>query len=267
MIDTFEETAGAVRRLSGAQSLAEASASLPQGAYSTLRTYGGNRIVRLAQHARRLEDSAGGSAALPEDRLRRAIAGALRATGHAESRLRVTFAPPRLFVSVEPFVTLPEALYRDGVTCVTLAMHRERPQAKDTRFISQAGQAYSALPPGVHEGLMVADDGAILEGLSSNFFAVRRDRLQTEEARSLPGVTRSMVLELASALLPVVPAAVRLGELPEVSECFLTSVSRGILPVVRIDHAPIGAGRPGPVSRELTRRFEERIAREAASVF
>jgi branched-chain amino acid aminotransferase len=266
MVDTFEEEAGSVRRLSGAQSLAEASAGLPQGAYSTLRTYGGSTLLRLAQHAQRLEDSAGGQA-LAEDRLRRAIAGALRATGHAESRLRLTFSPPRLFVSVEPFVPLPEALYRDGVSCATLAMHRERPEAKDTRFISQAGQAYSALPPGVHEGLMVADDGAILEGLSSNFFAVRRDRLQTEEARSLPGVTRSMVLELASALLPVVPAAVRVGELPEVSECFLTSVSRGILPVVRIDQAPIGAGRPGSVTRVLMRRFEERIAREAVSVF
>src|SRR5437773_9304371 len=165
MIDTFEEAAGAVRRLSGAQSLAEASAGLPQGAYSTLRTYDGSKIVRLAQHARRLEDSAGGGAALPEDRLRGAIAGALRATSHAESRLRVTFAPPRLFVSVEPFVPLPEALYRDGVSCATLPLRRERPQAKDTRFISQAGQAYSALTPGVHEGLMVADDGAILEGL------------------------------------------------------------------------------------------------------
>ncbi|HEY3122188.1 MAG TPA: aminotransferase class IV [Vicinamibacteria bacterium] len=246
--------------------MAEASASLPQGAYSTLRTYGGSKIVRLAQHAQRLEDSAGGRIALPEDRLRRAIAGALRATGHAESRLRVTFAPPRLFASVEPFVPLPEVLYRDGVACATVALHRERPQAKDTRFISQAGQAYSALPPGVHEGLMVAEDGAILEGLSSNFFAVRRDRLQTEEARSLPGVTRSMVLELASAVLPVVPAAVRVGELPEVSECFLTSVSRAILPVVRIDLAAVGSGRPGPLTRDLMRRFDDRIATEAVSI-
>jgi branched-chain amino acid aminotransferase len=266
MVDTFEEQAGTVLSLGRANTLAEASAALPQGAYSTLRTYGGSNVVRLAQHAQRLQDSAGAGVPLPEDRLRRAVAGGLRETSHPESRLRVTFAPPRLFVSVEPFVPFPDEMYRDGVACVTVALHRDRPQAKDTRFISQAGHAYATLPPGAHEGLMVADDGSILEGLSSNFFAVRHDRLQTEEARSLPGVTRSMVLEVAGALLPVLLSAVRVGEVPELSECFLTSVSRGILPVVRIDETAVGGGRPGPVTQELMRRFDERIAQEAVSV-
>jgi branched-chain amino acid aminotransferase len=266
MVETFEEEGGRLLDLGSAATLAEASARLPQGAYTTLRTYGGNHVVRLAQHAKRLEDSAGAPGSLPEERLRRAVAGALRASRHGESRLRVTFAPPRLFASVEPFVPLPRDLYEQGVACATVALHRDQPRAKDTRFISQAGRAYAALAPGVHEGLMVADDGSILEGLSSNFFAVRHGRVQTEDERSLPGVTRSMVLEVAGTVLPVLLVAVRVDQLPEVSECFLTSVSRGVLPVVRIDGLTIGEGRPGDVTRELMRRFDEAVAKESVSV-
>jgi branched-subunit amino acid aminotransferase/4-amino-4-deoxychorismate lyase len=266
MVETFEEDGGRIRRLEPAASLTVASARLPQGAYTTLRTYGGDGVVRLGQHAKRLEDSAAAPGALPEERLRRAVAATLQATRHAESRLRVTFAPPRLFVSVEPFVPPPPELYEHGVACATVAVHRNQPHAKDTRFISEAGRAYAALPAGVHEGLMVAADGSILEGLSSNFFAIRRGKVQTEEARSLPGVTRSMVLEAAADVLPVLPVAVRVQQLPEAAECFLTSVSRGILPVARIDEIPIGSGRPGPMTHRLMRRFDEMIAKETIRV-
>ena len=46
-------------------------------------------------------------------------------------------------------------------------------------------------------------------------------------------------------------------------EAFLTSASRGVLPVVRVDQVQIGNGRPGPVTRELRRRFDELVEREA----
>jgi branched-chain amino acid aminotransferase len=178
----------------------------------------------------------------------------------------LTFAPPRLFVTVEAFTPLDEALYRDGVRCVTVPLRRLNPHAKDTRFAAQAAEAYATLPAGVHEGLMVAEDGAILEGLSSNVFAVVGGVLRTEEERVLRGVTRSLVLEVARAAVSVVPAAVTLAELPTVTEAFLTSVSRGILPVVRIDATPLGSGRPGPVTRDLMARFQALVDHEATSV-
>ena len=87
--------------------------------------------------------------------------------------MTLTWAPPRLFAAVEPFTPLPAALYESGVSCLTLPIRRENPHAKDTRFLETAAAAYGSLPPGRHEGLLVAEDGAVLEGLSSNFFAVR----------------------------------------------------------------------------------------------
>lgn len=270
MVITFETTDGVARFLEASANMAEASSRLPHGAYTTLRTYGGRRVVRLGQHARRLEESIrlqGLQASIDEAELRRALAEALQATGHPESRLRVSFAPPRLFVSVEPFEPLPEALYRDGVACVTLPLRRVDPRSKDTRFLADSGAAYGRLPAGVHEGLMVGDDGAILEGLSSNFFAVREGTLHTEEAKALPGVTRSLVLEVAHGLVRCSGVALRTAQLGELSECFITSVSRGILPVARIDGAVIGGGNPGPVTGELARRFSELVEREAVEVF
>ena len=56
------------------------------------------------------------------------------------------------------------------------------------------------------------------------------------------------------------------SELPRVSEAFLTSVSRGVLPVVRVDGQPICDGRVGPVTRRLVRGFAALVAREAEAL-
>jgi branched-chain amino acid aminotransferase len=166
-------------------------------------------------------------------------------------------------VAIEPFSPLPARLYEDGVACVTLDLERENPHAKDTRFIATAQDAYARLPPGVEEGLIVADDGAVLEGLSSNFFAVLDGTLRTEEERVLVGVTRSLVLEVAGGLMPVDRRAVRRDDLPDLDEAFITSVSREILPVVRIDGRPVGGGRVGPVTRAVLSGFADLVRREA----
>lgn len=266
MVETFELESGTFRLDASHPTMAAASAALPGGSYTTLRTYFGDRVLRLEQHVRRLEESLEPEASLDPAPVRRAIALALERTGYRESRLRLTFAPPRLFVSVEPFEALAESVCLEGVRCATVALNRQNPHAKHTGFIATAAHAYSKLPPAINEGLMLAEDGAILEGLSSNFFAVKGGALFTEDERVLPGVTRAIVLELAGSLLQVQTQAVRADQLGAVTECFLTSVSREVLPVVEIDGRDIGDGQPGPKTRELMRRFAELVEREAVSV-
>ena len=220
-------------------------------------------------HVRRLAESArlqGQAGDLDAGRVRQAVAQAIDRAGYPESRLRITWTAPRLFVSIEPFTPYAASLYRDGTWCVTVPLHRDNPRAKDTRFIQAAGSAYDQLPPGAHEGLMVAADGTILEGLSSNFFAVRQGALHTEEERVLAGLTRAMVLEAATGLLTRGPRALRLEELPQAEECFITSASRGVLPVVRIDDRVIADGAPGPLTQEIGRLYDEKVEREAEDV-
>lgn len=266
MVRTFDITDGVARETEPAATLAGSSARLPQGAYTTLRTYGGDRVLRFGDHVRRLEESAalqGHSARLDPGALRAGLAAAVRAASHPQSRLRVTWASPRLFAAVEPFEPLAPALYEAGVACVTLPVRRDNPHAKDTRFLETARSAYGSLPPDAHEGLLVGGDSAVLEGLSSNFFAVREGILHTEDERVLLGVTRSVVLEVSRGLLPVATTAVRLQQLGELSESFITSASRGILPVVRIDQVRIGTGWPGRFTEELRARFDALVEREA----
>jgi branched-chain amino acid aminotransferase len=270
VVETLVFEAGRLLEVKSDASLVAASARLPSGAYTSLRTYHGSRILRLAQHVARLQESLrlqGLAGTVSRIEVQSALAAALRSCGHAESRVRLTAAPPRLFVSVEAFQPLPAAWYKDGVSCVTLRLERGNPHAKDTGFIATSGAVYRELPPEVNEGLLLGPDREILEGLSSNFFAVVKGTLRTEPDRVLLGVTRSLVLELTSGLLPVSLAPVQAIDLASLEEAFLTSVSRGVLPVRDIDGAAVGSGEPGPVTAELKRRFEALAEREAKSVF
>jgi branched-chain amino acid aminotransferase len=262
---TYQAAGTGVKLVGRHPSLAASSAELPAGAYTTLRTYGGRRLLRLDRHFDRLDETIaleGGKSAIDRAAGRAAIARALDETAWRETRLRLTFAPPLFFLAVEPFEPRPRAAYETGVTCVTLGLRRANPHAKDTRFIPTAGAAYRHLPEGIEEGLLVEKD-AILEGLSSNFFAILDGTLRTEEERVLLGVTRALVLEVAEGLLPVERRALRLNELPRAQEAFLTSVSREVLPVVRIDGQAVGDGRVGLLTRRIMDGFTGLLEREA----
>ena len=266
-VTTFEWKHAVLAVMGTHATFAAASADLPEGAYTTFRTYQTRGVVRLTQHVQRLSESAGlrgtpGDLKLAD--VKAAVGAALDATRHDESRFRLTFAPPRLLVGVEPFRPPSARAYEEGVSCVTVPVRRENPHAKDTRFIPTATAAYAALPSGIEEGLMVAEDGVVLEGLSSNFFAVRGSRLWTEEERVLRGVTRALVLEVAATVLPIERTGSPLD--PSVAECFITSVSREVMPVVRVDSRLVGDGRPGPVTREIASRFATLVEREAEAV-
>ncbi len=275
MVNVFElQTAsGTIQTLGSYPSMSAASASLPAGAYTTFRTYSGDRVVRLTGHLRRLEESLalmGHAVRLDPFAARQAIAAARQGAGHAQSRLRQTLLagpPVRLMVAIEAFTPLPAADFARGVRCVTVGAHRSNPHAKSTDFISTADRTKNQLPAGVNEGLMLGDDGVILEGLSSNFFAISGRTLRTEEERVLAGLTRALVLEVAATTgLDLDRRGIQLAELPSVEECFITSVSREILPVVQINDQMIGAGVPGPRTLGLMTAFAELARREAQPI-
>jgi branched-chain amino acid aminotransferase len=269
MVITYEVIGNSIAQIGESADMSQAAKQLPQGAYTTFRTYDKTRLLRLGQHTDRLVESValmGGPAPLSEPTLRAAVGHVLQKNtdDRAESRVRITFAPPRLFVSVEAFTPYPQSLYEQGVMCATVPLHRENPHAKNTAFSLVAKAAQAGLPSAAHEGLMLAADGAILEGLSSNFFAIdAAGVLRTEQERVLMGVTRSIVLELAAQLAPVSLAALRRDELPTAKECFITSVSRQVLPVVQIDNVVIGDGDPGPITRQIMGLFNSLVEKDA----
>jgi branched-chain amino acid aminotransferase len=116
---------------------------------------------------------------------------------------------------------------------------------------------------GAHEALMVADDGHLSEGNSSNVFVVKNGTLLTPPLALgiLPGITRGIVLAIAGELsVPHREAMLFGADLDRADEAFITSSLREIVPVVRFDGRAIGSGAPGPVTLRLLDAYRARTA-------
>lgn len=114
-----------------------------------------------------------------------------------------------------------------------------------------------------YDDAWLTQDGVITEATSSNAFIVTEGRLVTHplDRHILPGITRSAVIELAvHAGLGVEERAFTVDEARRADEAFMTSSTTVVLPVVKIDDLPVGDGVPGPITRELRRRYFERLS-------
>ncbi len=274
---TFQLAGGELALIAeGPGTLTDSSLALPGGVYTTLRTYHGDRVAGLDEHLARLVASAallGRRPACSPAEVRAGLRAALARTGYAESRVRITEAfaagstAAACYIALEPLLPPEPVLYQQGVRTASLHMARMRPRAKSTEFIAIAAGLYARKPPGVYELLMATEQGAILEGLTSNFFGVRGGALYTADEGVLEGVTRSLVLRVAAERgLPVHHAPVMLAEVGALDEAFITSSSREIIPAIAVDAQRIGSGNPGPVSRALLADYRAAIERLAVAV-
>ncbi|MCK4515113.1 MAG: aminotransferase class IV family protein, partial [Spirochaetaceae bacterium] len=220
----------------------------------------------------RLEDSAnraGFSLTLNRRTLRDQLRQIALDSGFGEVRMRISASPHPSFltVSVEPYHGPPVDLQKLGVRCKTVGhAARTNPRAKQTRWLLERSRL-GADDDEVYEQLLVDQSGRILEGASSNFYVVRHATaaelpgamvLQTADAEILPGIARAIVMEVAPEVATVDLTAPKLDERAGFAEAFLTSASRGIVPIVQIDGDPIGSGSPGEITKALMRRYDLR---------
>jgi branched-chain amino acid aminotransferase len=244
-----------------ADSLEALSLQEPPGFYTVTRTYHGDRAVLLEAHFDRLEESAhleGLALRLDRARLRAGLRSLLKQAGYPESRFRVTVPredPERILLAAEPLQPVPEALRQNGVRTATLHFPRANPSAKTNDWLRERAAAREGLPGDVYEGIILDEEGSLLEGLSSNFHAVLDGDLHTTNQGVLQGIARRIVLDVAADLLPLDLRPVRRRELPHLEEAFLSSSSRGVVPIVKIDGVPIAAGEPGPWTKSITVRY------------
>lgn len=236
---------------------------LSLGVYSAFRTFGHNKFLYLEHHIARAKQSMqllGWDYALDDGRLRRAIHQLATAYPGEEARVRfdILAAPAialgsrsRELVALMPFTPLPAAVYENGVRVgIATDLQRARPLAKTADFV-QARRPYQA-DPTYAEYLLLDEEGCVLEGLSSNFYAVRDGVLYTAGHQVLEGITRKIILDQAAQLgIPVRLQPIHLPELPYLQEAAISGSSRGLLPVVQIGAQRIGNGRPGPICHRL----------------
>jgi branched-chain amino acid aminotransferase len=115
-----------------------------------------------------------------------------------------------------------------------------------------------AVANGYAEGIALAPGGLVSEGSGQNLFVVRDGALITPvlDGTNLIGITRNTVLVLAREIgLEIREQPVPRESLYTADELFFTGTASEITPIRSVDRIPVGAGRAGPVTRELQRRF------------
>jgi D-alanine transaminase len=155
-------------------------------------------------------------------------------------------------------------LWEDGIGVITISDIRwQRCDIKSIALIANVLGKQRAREAGAFEAWQVDSDGRITEGTSTNAWIVTHESTVVTRAPDnaiLNGVTRLAVIEV------IAREGYRLDERPftveeakAAREAFLTSTTSDVLPVVRIDGAPVADGKPGPLSRQLRSAYLSRV--------
>lgn len=251
------------------------------GVYEVVRSYDGE-VFRLDAHLERLVQSARAIRlpmrySLPQ--WRRLILRAYRMSRfpNAKIYLQLTRGPaprdhgfpkavrPTVVITVRELEPLNPSLRRDGVSVITVPDLRwGRCDVKSLNLLANVLAREDARAARVFEAILIRD-GHVTEGAISNVFAVIRGTVTTSptDPSILPGITRAATLDLVRAEgLPLAERGVSAQELRAADEVFLTGTTIEIVPVVSLDGANIGTGKPGPITQRLAQRFAAMVAAE-----
>lgn len=255
-----------------------------EGVYETLRTY--NRVPFLYdRHVRRLRNSAE-RLALPvpvdDATLLRTIgdtmnAAAARVTsdewyirvlltrGIGELSYDIRATPqPTLVIIVKPYDPPAARVFTDGIAIALVDIVRNHPSTvnpsiKSNNLLNNALAMQAAHRHHADEALMCNYRGELSECSQANFFMVRRGAALTPKpsAGLLEGVTRAFLFEVGRHVGVEVREEVLLPkDLEDADEAFITSTTRELSPVVRINARTIGSGQPGPITKKLLAGFQ-----------
>lgn len=126
----------------------------------------------------------------------------------------------------------------------------------------------SAQKLGCAEALWFTPTNYLAEGCISSVFVVRGGKLATPPLNTpvLPGVSRSVVLEVAEANgIQADEKTLNINDVLDADEIFLTNSSMQVMPVCRVEKKDIGTGKPGPITTEIRRLFIETVDKECRS--
>lgn len=253
-------------------------------AYETLRTYGG-RPFELDRHLQRLRRTIamlGFELRVSDDELKARIDACLSFASNPESYLRVIVSrgvgdmsyrferipEPTVAMYVKPLEATSPALYEHGAAAVIVSIRRNpvealNPAMKASNLLNNALASREAYAKGALEAILLNTRGEVAEGAGSNIFIVKDGLLLTPPLSCglLAGITRELLLEIAVA--DGVPHEERVlypADLHSADEMFVTSTLKELAPVATLDGAPVGTGRPGPMTQALLKAYRARIA-------
>lgn len=244
------------------------------GVFETLLVRDGAPFA-LTRHLRRLDRSLAGLGfrGPDEDAVRAAVAAVVADAGadagHARLRITVTSgsgplgsergsSAPTLVVTLTPVAGWPPT---SSLATVPWVRNERSAVAglKTTSYAENAVALAEAHRRGASEAVLADTQGRLCEGTGSNVFVVVEGEVLTPHLRcgALAGVTRELVLEWAPAVAPVREADLPYGILLIADEVFITSSTRDVHPVDRVDDRGLAVG---PITREVAEEFRRRAA-------
>jgi branched-chain amino acid aminotransferase len=124
-------------------------------------------------------------------------------------------------------------------------------------YINSVLAKVEAVKLGFDEALMLDPEGYLAEGTGENLFVIRRGTVYTPSVETvLEGVTRDTVISIVKELkLPLVERRLTRDELYSADEAFLCGTAAEVTPVAEVDMRQIGAGRPGEITSEISKRY------------
>ena len=247
------------------------------GVYEVIPAYGGH-LFRLEQHLERLDNSLAGirlenpmSHAKWSEVLNEVIQR--NANGQDQSvYLQVTRGVAKrdhafpdqveqtVFVMSNPMGAVPDTLMQNGISAITHEDIRWRYcHIKSIALLPNTLMRQAARDAGAAEAILFRDD-QITEGAASNVFIVKNGTILTprKDECLLPGITRDLILEIASdAGLACNEADITIEQLRDADEIWVTSSTKEILPVTQLDRTPVGDGTPGSAWRDMLDRYQQ----------
>ena len=245
------------------------------GVYEVIPVYGG-RLFRLPHHLDRLDHSLEGirlANPLSHQTWQGLLEQLIEANGGGDQSLYLqvtrgvakrdhSFPPdtePTVFAMSSPVGPVPDTL-REGISAVTVEDFRWKLcHIKAIALLPNILLRQQAVDAGATEAIMLRD-GFVTEGAASNVFIVNNGVVLTPPKSNLllPGITRDLVVELCRQNgVPCVEGAISEMQLREADEIWLTSSTKEIIPVTRLDEQPVGDGRHGEVWQRLIGLYQE----------
>lgn len=239
--------------------------------FDLLRTIDGRPFL-LAEHLKRLRASAASlNLAVPasDEEITSAIHELLERNDHAEATIRMVLtggesadgmsfdsATPTFYIITHELPVPPPELYERGGRILTHHHRREIPEAKTTNYLTMLRNRDRLTRNGAMD-LLYHDDSQVYEAASASVYAVRDNTIYAPDRDVLWGTIGSLILEIAQQEFSVVHRTMSLEDFLSADEVFLTSTTRGVVPIVTIDDRAIGNGMVGPITRALMKRFGE----------
>lgn len=164
-------------------------------------------------------------------------------------------ASPNFIILQQPLQLPTEEKFHKGISIILHEYMRDLPKIKSTNYL-MAIWLRDKLKQQKADDVLYVKDNVALEFPRANVFAVTKaGTVVTPEENVLNGITRMMVLQLAEKKYTVEKRPLTVEELYNAAEVFLTSTTRRILPVLKINDQIISEGKPGAITLDLYNSF------------